>query len=54
MKHVARVEAKKFTEGLREVALQHLQDLNLMPPRMEREMNESVMPWIMSKLDAYM
>lgn len=46
--------AKDFIKGLREEAIQHLSDANLMHNRFDAELNESVLPWIMSKVSAFM
>jgi radial spoke head protein 3 len=53
-KHIARVVAKRQLEGLREGCLSHIADMGLMSSNLEVQLNERVLPWLMSKVDAFM
>ena len=41
-------------KGLREHAIQHLSDINLMHNRFDAELNQTVLPWLLSKVHLYM
>lgn len=52
-KHVARVVAKKYLIGLKEGAIQTLNSMSLLHPKLECDLHEDVLPWLMEQKDAF-
>lgn len=53
-KHIARVVAKRHLEGLKDSGLQQMADANLLTGKLEVQLQERVLPWLFSKVDAFM
>ena len=52
-KHVSRVVAKKYLIGLKENALSTLASMNMLTGKMERSMEEQVLPWLMEQREQF-
>ena len=48
-KHVSRVVAKKYLIGLKESALSTLASMNMLTGKLERSMEEQVLPWLIDQ-----
>ena len=46
--------AKKYLVGLREGALQCIGDMGLLQPKMECDLYEDVLPWLLAKRDEFL
>jgi hypothetical protein len=53
-KHIARVVAKGWLEGLRESGISHLNAAGLMECSTQNQLHEKVLPWLFAKIDNFM
>ena len=52
-KHVSRVMAKNHLAGLREGALRSLVDLGVLVNPLEKALHQSVLPWLLDKMETF-
>ena len=52
-KHVSRVVAKKYLIGLKQNAISTLAGMSLLHPKLECDLHEDVLPWLMAKKETF-
>ena len=52
-KHVSRVVAKKYLIGIKEMAVGVLAGYSMLKPKLEVDMQSTVLPWLMNQKDSF-